>query len=540
MPRDSSAFVRVFAGISLACLSAAAYALGGDKSENFNGVPNATPAPGWAAFNGTWGAQDGEYRNNDTGPNPTIAWFNDNTWRNNFTLDVSILAEWPSTGNLVGAVFGYTDSSNYFQIMTSMSGDGTFQNMTLKKFVGGQVTNSLAVNTASKGATLTQDTPFALKLFVNANKITVKVNGKIVFNQVDFGTLPEGKLGLTSRANKGHFDNFVVTDNRATQLFSASFTGAVIGTRNPDTGQDPHCNNEPNGNLNCYLYVSGQDASGYTWPIRIWGANGRFQQITKRADATPATSRQFVDAQIVTLSPSESRTGNSTHALHQILRTPGSGGDFPQIPYMFQPPTGVTQGDLYAKFWMKIRGATSTDNTVTSRWRIPFQFKTSSDYRTSLSINTWNYSSTYYPSCDSPRVTDNHVHWLLQGESWAAVSDPEHPHIWQRCVTDQATTPAHRVPINEWFKLEFFFRRSKTGPGHIWVDVNGNNIFNYRADDGLYGADPAKQAIDRLMLPQLYLGDGAALSYPQEQWIDDLEIWDGVPAGVPPHPLPTL
>ncbi|HEX6396593.1 MAG TPA: hypothetical protein VFZ95_04160, partial [Steroidobacteraceae bacterium] len=61
------------------------------------------------------------------------------------------------------------------------------------------------------------------------------------------------------------------------------------------------------------------------------------------------------------------------------------------------------------------------------------------------------------------------------------------------------------------------------------------NIFNYHDSDGLYGANPdEKEDIDRLMLPQLYLGDDPGL-YPQEQWIDDLEIWDGVPAGVPVH-----
>jgi hypothetical protein len=57
------------------------------------------------------------------------------------------------------------------------------------------------------------------------------------------------------------------------------------------------------------------------------------------------------------------------------------------------------------------------------------------------------------------------------------------------------------VPINEWFKLEFFFHRSKTGYGNVWVDVNGNNIFNHHARDGLYGANPnEKEAIERLML----------------------------------------
>jgi hypothetical protein len=67
----------------------------------------------------------------------------------------------------------------------------------------------------------------------------------------------------------------------------------VISTKNPDTERDPDCTSKTNEPLNCYLYVSGQDASGYTWPINIWGAKGRFQQITKRVDADAGDSQKL-------------------------------------------------------------------------------------------------------------------------------------------------------------------------------------------------------------------------------------------------------
>jgi hypothetical protein len=85
-------------------------------------------------------------------------------------------------------------------------------------------------------------------------------------------------------------------------------------------------------------------------------------------------------------------------------------------------PDGVTQGDLYARFWIKIRGKTATDNTVTPAWRMPWQFKTSTDYRVSFLLDTWNYNSTSLEDC-VPEVHDNHPHWRLQGDSWAAVEE---------------------------------------------------------------------------------------------------------------------
>jgi hypothetical protein len=159
------ACARVIAGLFLASLSVAAHALGGNKSENFNALANDAPAQGWAYYNGTWGARDGEYLNTDRGPNPTIAFFNDNTWKNNFTYDVSILAEWPDTGNLVGVVFGYVDPTNYIQIMVNMD-----DVMTITRFSPGQEPQTATVNTAQKGAPLAQDTPFALRVFANCQQ----------------------------------------------------------------------------------------------------------------------------------------------------------------------------------------------------------------------------------------------------------------------------------------------------------------------------------------------------------------------------------
>ena len=102
----------------------------------------------------------------------------------------------------------------------------------------------------------------------------------------------------------------------------------------------------------------------------------------------------------------------------------------------------------------------------------------------------------------------------------------------------QACNPTVAVPFKKWFKVEVFFHRATTagGAGRIWSAIDGQQIANVTdlpilvngvsTPDGMYANGAA---ISRLMLPQQYGGD----AWPRNQYVDDLEIWDGFPRMLP-------
>ena len=73
--------------------------------------------------------------------------------------------------------------------------------------------------------------------------------------------------------------------------------------------------------------------------------------------------------------------------------------------------------------------------------------------------------------------------------------------------------------LDEWFKVAYHIKWSDTEDGYASMKVNGQLIGEHFGAT-THNADP----LDFIMLTQVY-----GNNYPMHQWVDDVEIWDGVP-----------
>jgi len=509
-----------------ALLCSAAHAAG-NYTQNFAGAPGS-----WSVANDTWSFAAGDYRNSDGVIPPAIAWYTGNSWTTNFTYRVRAYSEWPGTGNELGVIFGLTDDTHYFQVVLSMDGVVDLSRVTGNPSAPVLIRSGLAPASAGLAA----DTWFDLEVFVNGNAATVKVNGKVAIAGAPITPVP-GNIGLIARADMGRFDDVSITDNLVTQLFRGTFSktdGTPVDISEPNI----RCTGPANGTgteNTCWANITGDDQSGYSWPIKMWGDgdpqldddDGAKLQFISRSPTGVVTD--FVGAAIetrpghVNMNPDGSG-GNNTHVLHQWLIKKGD--HQPQVPYVIRPKnTFAQQHDLYMRFWLKYPDA------LTDYWQMPWQFKTSdshtSDTTDSLRVSLLATPNTSYHWRDCPGATQGRWHWLIQADPGNVNTAADVK--WQQC------NPTAEVPIGKWFKVEVFFHRatSATGTGRVWVAIEGNEILDYTVqgtpqENGMYAAG---SRIDRIMLPQNYGGE----EWPRDQYVDDLEIWTGFPAGASAH-----
>jgi hypothetical protein len=95
---------------------------------------------------------------------------------------------------------------------------------------------------------------------------------------------------------------------------------------------------------------------------------------------------------------------------------------------------------------------------------------------------------------------------------WQGDANPESP-MWE---IDNNTVP---VPVDEWFLTEFYWHWSEGEDGQALWKVNGQVIGDH------YGPTTRNsKPIDFIMLSQIY-----GNANPKYQWVDDIEIWDGIP-----------
>jgi hypothetical protein len=494
-----------------------AYAAG-NYTQNFAAAPAS-----WSVANDTWSAAAGDYRNASGVIPPALAWYTGNTWTTNFTYKVRAYSEWPDTGNELGVVFGLTDSTHYFRAVLSMDGVVDLSRADGNPSVPLPIASG-SVTPASVG--LAADSWFDLEVFVNGNAVTVKVNGKVAIARAAI-TPVAGRIGVIARANMARFDDVSITDNLATQLFRGTFT-KVDGTAL--TVSAPNINCSANPQKNCYANIVGEDQSGFAWPINLWGDatddDGAKLQYISRSSTGEVTD--YVGAAIetrpghVNMNPDGSG-GNPTHVLHQWLIQMGEAQ--PQVPYIIRPRnTFAQQHDLYMRFWLKY------PDELTGYWQMPWQFKTSdshtSDASDSLRVSLFATPNVSHNGTACPGATAGQWHWLIQADPGVGTPGTLK---WQQC------NPTAEVPIGKWFKVEVFIHRatSATGTGRVWVAIGGNEILDYTVqgttlENGMYAAG---SPIDRIMLPQQYGGD----EWPRDQYVDDLEIWNGFPANASAH-----
>ncbi len=231
-----------------------------------------------------------------------------------------------------------------------------------------------------------------------------------------------------------------------------------------------------------YLPLIGRDSvTGYSWPITILGAS------ESALHFIDADNRKAADSRIVDVI---GHTGRRTRALYS---EENYAQDATQVPYEI---LNITDGraDLYVRYWIKID---SQSFSQSDSWRTFFEWK-SKGYAHGNGFRLISYIYT-------DEGGDPYWHW--QGDA-----NPQRP-LWE---IDNHDIP---VPQDEWFLTEFYWHWSKGEDGRALWRINGQVVGDH------YGPTTRhNRPIDFIMLTQIY-GD----ANPKYQWIDDIEIWDGLP-----------
>ncbi len=232
-----------------------------------------------------------------------------------------------------------------------------------------------------------------------------------------------------------------------------------------------------------YDIVKGTDIStGYSWPIKILGAN--FGGIHKVDDDNGFA----IENRIETVN---GHTGEETKALYQNVKYDIGAT---QTPYQIN---NITQNpkELYMSYWMK------TDDVSLSgkdEWRALWEYKTD---------NYGNQKNGFRMIAFMATDLEGRLYWVFQGDT-----NPSHP-VWQ--------VENYEIPVirNEWFKVEYYIKWSDSSDGYASMKVNGQLIAEHSGP-----TTNNSDNLDFIILTQVY-----GNSHPMYQWVDDIEIWDGMP-----------
>ncbi len=230
-----------------------------------------------------------------------------------------------------------------------------------------------------------------------------------------------------------------------------------------------------------YRTISGTDsATGYSWPVRILGASESALHPIVEEGGTIGSDLRMVTG----------RNGTPTRVLYSVeTGTPG----VTQMPYEI---LNIRDGrsDLYVRYWIKLDPA-SLD--AKDSWRSFFEWK-SKGYGEGRGFRLISFIYT---------DPDGRPYWHWQGDL-----DPQNA-VWE---IDNREVP---VPVNEWFLTEFYWHWSDGSDGRALWKINGQVVGDHYGPTTRNG-----EPVDFIMLTQIY-GD----ANPKAQWIDDIEIWSGLP-----------
>ena len=245
---------------------------------------------------------------------------------------------------------------------------------------------------------------------------------------------------------------------------------------------------EPSGefetsNWSDYEIIKGTDIStGYSWPIQILGSN--FSGIHKISDDDGAAVDNAIEKVI-------GHDGEETTALFQRVNYDVQ---FTQTPYQINNLT-ENPDELYMTYRLK------TDDTAlvgANKWRALWEYKTNS-----YGSSTSGFRMIAFMETNGQGTP----YWVFQGDI-----NPMNP-VWQVKNYDVP------VPMNEWFKVEYYIKWSEGEDGYASMKVNGQLIAQHFGPT-TNGSD----GLSFIILTQVY-----GNSHPMHQWVDDIEIWDGTP-----------
>jgi hypothetical protein len=302
--------------------------------------------------------------------------------------------------------------------------------------------------------------------------------------------------------NKAANGTMMVSQDSAHLLFRSDFGGTVRMA----APQVNHCSSN-----NGWWPVLGADR-GFNWPVHLHGASSPgFQAIAEGVNLdfdpknnviTSCSGAPIWKAEIIQGTRHDGTTGPILHRINYRNMAW-------QFPYVITPGGDVP--DQYQSLWMKLPSNLASTLGPNSWYAL-------AEWKTSATLNTgenYDYRVAVYIYTDS----NSKPYWFMTGTEHSAG-----PYYW----TQKSTAP---VPLGEWFQFEWAWHRTHDESSWTWVKINSNKIMQQNGGgktcsgchpvSGFYNS---AAPIDRILLGQIYGAQG-----PTEQWIDQLEIWDGVP-----------
>ena len=236
-----------------------------------------------------------------------------------------------------------------------------------------------------------------------------------------------------------------------------------------------------------YQYILGKDSeTGYTWPPEILGSgiNTEPSGIHNINDDNGSAIDNELE---VIVGPYGKETTTLFQRVNYDIQVT-------QAPYQINN-IQENPDELYISYWMK-----TDDSSVQGidKWRAIWEYKTE---------NYASYEDGFRMIAFMATDIKGNPYWMLQGDT-----SPQNP-IWQVRNTE--------IPLimGEWFKVEYHVKWSNGDDGYASMKVNGQLIGEH------FGVTTFKNDdLDFIMLTQVY-----GSNYPMYQWVDDIEIWDGLP-----------
>lgn len=235
---------------------------------------------------------------------------------------------------------------------------------------------------------------------------------------------------------------------------------------------------------NNYQVIKGRDTeTNFSWPISILGSNfGGIHRI--QDDNGPA-----IDNYLETV---EGPSGNESTALFQRVNYDIGVTQSPyQINNIQNNPT-----ELFMTYWMK------TDDTSLQgpdKWRALWEYKTDNYNKN----NQDGFRMIAFMATDQ----NGRLHWLFQGDKTPTEA------IWQ---VKNYTIPVIR---DEWFKVSYHIKWSSGNNGYAAMRVNDQLVAEHTGPTTVNSDD-----MNFIILTQVY-----GNTHPMHQWVDDIEIWRGLP-----------
>ena len=247
-----------------------------------------------------------------------------------------------------------------------------------------------------------------------------------------------------------------------------------------------------------YRFIRGSDEStGFAWPLELFGSS---------ESALHYVASDDFNALHASIDTVMGHNNTDTEALYNQENYREKGDT--QLTYEI---LNITKGnkDLYVRYWMKI--ASSMQGEV-DKWRALFEYKTE-DYK-DPGENGLGYRLISFIYSD----TEGRLSWHMQGDK-----DSSTP-VWE-CDSLLPTVKCGNmgnvpdVIIGDWFLVEYYWHWSNDDDGLTWWKVNGEMVAKNQGP-----TTRNNQPLDFILFTQLY-GNVT----PKAQWIDDIEVWSGVP-----------